>query len=832
MLIFQKDWDLVEKRIEERGNFDPAEVVRMVSDINRYLPDDWRMTRSTDSFRIQVIKKGSESISLVGHCYLSDEGRTVNIIDTVFLSRWFDQRDVEAIIGNLGDRKIERDFIRQHPYVLTPNLYYFLPPLPDDAASPLYGRQYEKIRMDEERAIPFTDQYHRIHPLTKAGLDLNHYRWIRWTIDGEVREVDYPESGYHGPTYWMLHRLSDEHRRTGLDDYLKTYRQVLQKYDVAPPTAAPQYAPQYEIEYKFLVPPPRYMAEAEFKKIRQKIDDLSFRIISEKKTSQSDEYFDDDAFSLNRVGASFRLRERKDNVRVTLKKRLPHDSTGAPSPAAAREGRYVRIEEEVVVSAAQVADLRAGRPLPVFPYLLISYIAPRHQDIKPVLQVENERTILLIEDPKGGCAEVCLDRVTYDIKGEKVGPFFELELEGKGMNEDALADLAERMERELGLVPSRQSKYERGVSLLKLSQIPQGRKKVIIDTDAGVDDALALIMALKAKELDVLAVTAVSGNVHVDKVVPNLFKVYDALKLKHPPVTAKGEDKTLRVAPIAADSVHGSDGLGDVVSSYTTYPLDSRPAWEVICDLARKYPKEITLITLGPLTNLARAIQEQPEAVGSLKEVVVMGGVFFEIGNVSPDAEFNVKADPDAACEVVTFCRDSCRKIPVDQAGNEVLLPAEPAEADVAKISAYRERPVGDTVPLTFVGLDVTHQVVLRSATLDRAAAAKPAKGLVRFVRDISRKYRDFYYGNEGLPGCYLHDPLTVAYVINPSFLEVQKHIVQVETKGAFTSGVIFPDDRPTRNPLWRNPADEVIGIARRVQREAFEEFMAETILS
>ena len=129
------------------------------------------------------------------------------------------------------------------------------------------------------------------------------------------------------------------------------------------------------------------------------------------------------------------------------------------------------------------------------------------------------------------------------------------------------------------------------------------------------------------------------------------------------------------------------------------------------------------------------------------------------------------------------------------------------------------------------MGLDVTHKTVLRRAVLNRVVTGNPEKSLLTFVRDIAKKYMDFYYGNEGLPGCYLHDPLAVAYVINPAFLDIEKHIIRVETMGEFTNGVIFPDDRPTRNPAWRNPAEEVIGIARKVEREAFEEFFLRRLM-
>jgi purine nucleosidase len=114
---------------------------------------------------------------------------------------------------------------------------------------------------------------------------------------------------------------------------------------------------------------------------------------------------------------------------------------------------------------------------------------------------------------------------------------------------------------------------------------------------------------------------------------------------------------------------------------------------------------------------------------------------------------------------------------------------------------------------------------------LQRAINAHPENTLLKFIRDISEKYMNFYNANEGLPGCYLHDPLAVGYVINPSFLDIEQHIIHVETADSVTNGVIFPDDRPTRNPLWRNPADEVIGVARQVEAEAFEEFFLSRLI-
>ena len=160
------------------------------------------------------------------------------------------------------------------------------------------------------------------------------------------------------------------------------------------------------------------------------------------------------------------------------------------------------------------------------------------------------------------------------------------------------------------------------------------KKMVIIDTDCGVDDTLALILVLRSPDLDVKAITTVSGNVHVEQVVPNVFKVFDALELQYHPLVARGADRPIKKEPIVADSVHGNDGLGDVarIPKPDNVLVDSWPAWQVICALARKHRKEITLITIGPMTNLALAIQNDPEGVRSLKKVVSMGGVFFKGG--------------------------------------------------------------------------------------------------------------------------------------------------------------------------------------------------------
>jgi len=832
MLVFQKSWQHIEDRCGRAG-VTPEWLIKIVAEINLYLPDDWRMTRSSDNFRIDIIS--DHHAALVGHCYRRNEDNILHIIDTVFPRQFFDASDVKAALANKDNGPASRHLKRwNHADAITPNLYYFRPH-PNYSRSPLFARQYEKIKIGQDKE-PVGDQYHRLHPLAKEGLDLIHSHWIRWTTNGDIQPVSTPDPNYHGKDYWVITNLSSHVKLRGKEEeYFAVYQKKMKALLVKEPKEAEPPPSPYEIEHKFFIPTKDdVQAQKSFDTAREWIQEHGFSIDpaeeDKRAKKQKDVYFDDPILTIHGAGASFRLREKESSYTLTLKKRLPL------AKAYSERGLYERIEEETVLTKPQKDALLKGDPLNVLPYRLLFYVAPRCGKLSQTLAVINKRKTILIRDNEGRPAEVCFDKVSYEIDGDTHGPYYEIEIESKGASRKQLQDLANFVEENLGLIPSRQSKYERGISIMKtkIAVIKMEKKKVIIDTDAGVDDALALILAMKSEELDVLAITALSGNVHVDKVILNVLKVLKVLEIKEPPIIARGAEKPLNIPPISADSVHGMDGLGDTNYTPGNYELDRRPAWEVICDLAKKHPKEITIITLGPLTNLAMAIQNRPEDVYQLNEVVAMGGVFFNVGNISPDAEFNVKADPDAAAVVVKFCRDACRKTPVDEKGNPVSLPPQPSEQDYARIKSYKDHDPADSmmVPLTFVGLDVTHQVILRRAAVKLAVSAFPQKDVLSFIQKISEKYMTFYNRNEGLPGCYLHDPLAVAYVINPAFLEVERHIINVETAGQFTSGVIFPDDRPTTNPAWRNPADEVIWIARRVEQAAFEEFIMERFIA
>ncbi|HID30744.1 MAG TPA: hypothetical protein EYP19_12165, partial [Desulfobacterales bacterium] len=198
MLVFQTDW----KHIKEgctRANVNLGWLVEVVAEINLYLPDDWRMTRSTNNFRIQIVAE--EMPALVGFSYRGSGDEIIHIIDSVFPKGYFDKFDLQAI-GSKPITRVDKSIKQQHPEIVIPNVYFYRP-CPDDSVTPLFARQYVKIKLGRD-GNPVGDQYHRIHPLSKAGLDLEHFRWVHWNINGHVEDVETPDAGYHGKDYWEV----------------------------------------------------------------------------------------------------------------------------------------------------------------------------------------------------------------------------------------------------------------------------------------------------------------------------------------------------------------------------------------------------------------------------------------------------------------------------------------------------------------------------------------------------------------------------------------------------------------------------------------------------
>ncbi|MBM4307619.1 MAG: nucleoside hydrolase [Deltaproteobacteria bacterium] len=268
-------------------------------------------------------------------------------------------------------------------------------------------------------------------------------------------------------------------------------------------------------------------------------------------------------------------------------------------------------------------------------------------------------------------------------------------------------------------------------------------KKVIIDCDVGVDDALALILAFHSPELIVEAVTGVNGNVPLDTVFPNIQKVLSLIQPKRKPIIARGADRPLKGKTIHAHSVHGKTGLGDAKIDlregeewWQKYP---GPADELILELAYQFPDELILIAVGPLTNLALALKKDVEGMKKLKKLVIMGGSVRTRGNVTPYAEFNIFSDPLAA------------KI-VFESG----------------------------IPITLVPLDATHQVFLTSHWMEEEIVPLRTSFSDFLIKATGYDTEAHRFKNR--ESIFLHDPLAVGAVIDSELVKTERLPLHVDT--------------------------------------------------
>ena len=275
------------------------------------------------------------------------------------------------------------------------------------------------------------------------------------------------------------------------------------------------------------------------------------------------------------------------------------------------------------------------------------------------------------------------------------------------------------------------------------------RTRVIIDTDPGVDDAVAILLALASPELDVAAITTVAGNVSLEKTTLNARRVLDLAG--RPDVTvAAGAADALAGPKDRAGDVHGRDGLGDLEWDEPAVALDPAPAIEVQRRLIEAGP--ISIVAIAPLTNLAHLLERHPGIDAAVERVVIMGGASFE-GNVTPAAEFNVWSDPEAA-----------------------------------------ERVFAASWPITLMPLDLTHQALLNDGDLARLRGLGNDVG--RRVADMLEPYavfHDRWYGRRVL---YMHDAMAVYELIDPDAITKQGARVTVETGGAHSRGATWIDRR------------------------------------
>ena len=268
------------------------------------------------------------------------------------------------------------------------------------------------------------------------------------------------------------------------------------------------------------------------------------------------------------------------------------------------------------------------------------------------------------------------------------------------------------------------------------------KRKVIIDCDPGIDDSLAIMLALKSPEIEVVGITVVCGNSPVEMGFENAKKILKQMNRLDVPVFI-GESTPLKRDYVNALDTHGEDGLGESFLPEVPGFHQDRSAVDFLADILKK--ESISVIALAPMTNLARLIQKDKDAFANIDTFVSMGGTFKSHGNCSPVAEYNYWCDPDAAALVYDTMHE-----------------------------------LGKTIHM--VGLDVTRKIVLTPTLLEYICRLDHETG--SFIRKITKFYFDFHWEWEHIIGCVINDPLAVAYFLNPSICQGFNSYVQIETEG------------------------------------------------
>ena len=278
------------------------------------------------------------------------------------------------------------------------------------------------------------------------------------------------------------------------------------------------------------------------------------------------------------------------------------------------------------------------------------------------------------------------------------------------------------------------------------------KRKIIIDTDPGQDDAVAILLALASpEEIDVLGITAVAGNVPLDLTKNNALTGGELAQKPEVKVFA-GCDTPMKRPLVTAEHVHGKTGLDGPILPKPKMPLQKQHAVDFIIQTVRNNKAStITLCPLGPLTNIATAIQKAPDIKEKIQEIVLMGGAYFEVGNITPTAEFNIYVDPEAA---------------------DIVFQSN--------------------IKITVLPLDVTHKALVTKARNDAFRALNsPVGKAVAEMTDFFERFDKEKYGSDGAP---LHDPCVIAYILSPDLFSGRHINVEIETQSELTLGMTVAD--------------------------------------
>ncbi|MEM7507199.1 MAG: nucleoside hydrolase [Pseudomonadota bacterium] len=299
--------------------------------------------------------------------------------------------------------------------------------------------------------------------------------------------------------------------------------------------------------------------------------------------------------------------------------------------------------------------------------------------------------------------------------------------------------------------------------------------KVLIDTDPGIDDAMAILYALSDPGIELVGLTTVFGNVPVETATRNAL---DLMALAGSDAAVAEGAALPRTQPLKPhpDFVHGAGGFGDARLPRASADAHALDAADFIIQALHDAPGEVTLISVGPLTNLAEALDRAPEIAGLVREVVIMGGAFACAGNVSPVAEANIWNDPHAADLV--FAADW---------------------------------------PMRMIGLDVTEQVRCAPEDFARLADARPVTG--GFLAKAAAFYMDFHRESAGFYGCYMHDPSAVISAVRPALFRTEPHPLTAICDGEEIGA--------TRTVTGRRPVDVALAVEAEAVRQHFLDVIA-----
>lgn len=262
-------------------------------------------------------------------------------------------------------------------------------------------------------------------------------------------------------------------------------------------------------------------------------------------------------------------------------------------------------------------------------------------------------------------------------------------------------------------------------------------EKIIYDTDPGIDDALGLLLLAASPEIDLLAITVTHGNTSQEKCLNNALKLVELTGITKVPV-ARGAEEPLVKELSVAEETHGEGGLGYAILPKSAISPCSELAHDLIIRVVRENPGEVTLLCVGPMTNIALAFLKAPEIVSKVRRIISMGGAIHYPGNVTPQAEYNVFCDPEAF---------------------EIVLKSG--------------------IDFTLVPLDVTYQCILTTDHLEKITEARSE--IRNFIFDSTRFYMEFHEDYQGIKGCAINDPLAAAILLDPTLVKNRDYFLTIE---------------------------------------------------